>query len=404
MSMKENSFDLHLSGLDFTPEESISNLSQPKEPQRFDFSKLSADLKKSEVIDTLISQNEDLMNRLTLALRQSALLDEKVSDARSEAAKFKTKFASLNDQILILKEQIKVLSERLQRSQKSSESIGKSRQELEERLQIAEIRYAELYSNHQGKVEKLEALLLEIKKQLGRYRKYRSNLKPVLREIKVEKTILEERLRKSESIQQSLKQNIDETTKYITEQAKSHASQLQDLTHSYEAQLKDLNGEIEMLTVQSKNLFEQTKELERVRSEKIRIENELIVSERRREELASELRTEIEDLQSQNSSLRTENRTLALELKNKSEAYNQLDQDLNTKITENQELTNQVETLQMLWRDQQSQIEKAKNQKDALQKLNRELSVSVNNYRTEIRELKEKLEQIEMGVKSEAQL
>jgi predicted RNase H-like nuclease (RuvC/YqgF family) len=48
--------------------------------------------------------------------------------------------------------------------------------------------------------------------------------------------------------------------------------------------------------------------------------------------------------------------------------------------------------LQLLWRDQQNNLEKVTDQKSSLQKLNQELSITINDYRREIRELKERLD------------
>ena len=87
--MKEGSFDSQFQGqipnLDFSTSTAIKTPDQV--PERIDLSQVPSQVLKSNVMESLISQNDDLMARLTVSLRRISLLEEKYADAKTEAAK-----------------------------------------------------------------------------------------------------------------------------------------------------------------------------------------------------------------------------------------------------------------------------------------------------------------------------
>lgn len=396
--MKEGSFEGHMSGLDFTQNASIeikefqTETAHQELPVKIDYKAIPENVLRSDVIETLISQNEDLMSRLTVALRRAALLDEKVTDARTESQRYKAKYANLTDQVLVLREQAKVLSERLIQGESRSVKDGRSFLELQEHLRIVEIRYAELYTQTQEKQFQNEKKFEALNRQIRRFTKYRVNIRAALQRFKQELALLHSKRTQQEAQHLSLKSNLEETTAYITQQSKEHKTQLSELTDSYERQIKDLQAENQMLVIQNTTLGERAQEMDRLYNEKVRLENELIIAERREEEAQIQNAAEISDLQKSLARFRSDAKELAVELDSKLKELESKNAALEAAEKDKKESLDQVETLQLLWRDQQAQIDKLTNQKDSLQKLNKELSVSINEYRREVRELKEKID------------
>jgi len=52
-------------------------------------------------------------------------------------------------------------------------------------------------------------------------------------------------------------------------------------------------------------------------------------------------------------------------------------------------LAEQVENLQHLWKEQNLRVEKLESQNQSLQRLNQELSMTINRYRKDLRDLRE---------------
>lgn len=390
--MTDGSFGGQMAELDFEGTEKLKTPDQL--PDRIDFSTIPENVLRSSVIDSLMSQNDDLMSRLTVSLRRIALLEEKVTDARTENAQTKAQYDNLKDQVLVLKEQSRLLVERAHKAEEKTKREDASVNELKEKIQLLEIRYAELYSSSQEAQSKLSYKLTESEHMLARYRKYRKNMRRALIFVREELKQLRVKRSVQDSAIEDFKRNLEETTHYITEQAKEHKNQIANLTTAYETELRNHKGEIEMLYTQNRTLGERSQNLDRVYNEKIKLENDLIIAERKGEEMQIQTAAEISDLQKSLARYRNEAGELALELESKSQELADK-AELSARITqEKRALSEQVEALQLLWRDQQNQLEKTMEQKNSLQKLNQEFSMAINEYRREVRELKSQNEEL----------
>jgi chromosome segregation ATPase len=388
--MKEGSFEGQIPGLDFSS--NLQTKTPDQLPERIDFSQIPENVLKSNVIESLISQNDDLMARLTVSLRRISLLEEKFSDAKNETNQYRSKYDNLRDQVLILKEQAKILAERNRETADKQKREDESTSELKSQIRLLEVRYAELYTSSRERQNKFEGELARSERATSRYRKYRQGIRRAIAFVREELRTLRAKRSLQDATIQDLRKNLQETTTYITEQNKNHRNELTDLTGSYETQIKDMRSEIEMLMEQNKMLGERGHELERLQGEKIRIENDLIIAERRFEDLQVQSTAEITDVQKTLARYRNDANELAVELEAKNKAFTEREENVAALTTERSALNEQVETLQLLWREQQVQVEKLTEQKNALQRLNQELSISINEQRRELREAKEQLE------------
>jgi len=391
--MKEGSFEGLMSGLDFNQDPEISKIKTPDQlPDKVDFTALPENISRSAVVESLINQNDDLMARLNVALRRVSNLEEKISDARTESAQYKAKYENVKDQILILREQSRLLSDRYQQTEEKTKRENRDTDQLKEQIQVLEIRYAELYQTAETRRTRLEQELAIHKRAVKRFQKYRMNLKRAIATAKEELRFLREKKSGFEATLQDLRHNISETTTYISTQAKEHKQQLQSLSEAYETEILQLKNNLAQATETNQTLTARTQEIDRLFGEKVRLENDLVIAQRREEDLRLQTAVEVSDLQKSLGRFRNEAKELALQAESYGAEILSAKNQIAGLTEEKHNLTEQVETLQLLWRDQQTQMEKLTEQKNALQKLNQELSISINEYRRETRELKEKLE------------
>lgn len=399
--MKEGSFNNQITNLDFDigPHDldkiadEVRHIKIPDQvPDRIDLSQVPPQILRSGVIDTLIQQNEDLMARLTVTLRRVATLEEKLVDSQTESSQAKAKYENVKDQVLILREQSRMLAERIRQAEDSKAKENLFQNEAREQIQVLEIRYAELYTSSQDRQSKLEEKIAGYERMLRCYRKYRAHVKQIYTTLHAELKALRETRQAQENVIADLRQNVTETTDYITNQAKEHKNHTATLIAAYEAEINAHKGENDMLVEQNRVLGERSNDYERIYSEKIKLENDLIVAERREDELKMKTSVELSNLQKALARHRNDAKALSIDIENKTSELVAQTMLVNDLTEQKSALSEQVDTLQLLWRDQQNQLEKISEQKNSLQKLNQKLSISINEYRKEIRELKEKID------------
>lgn len=382
--MKEGSFQPEMTGLEFTGDADTSSwtlksVPLPNQlPQNFDFSKVPQAVIKSSVVDALMSQNDDLMSRLGVALRRVALLEEKLSDAKTESEQFKAQTENLKDQILVLREKSRTLFERKERNASEFEN-------LKEQIQLLEIRYSELYTQSQTKEAQLvqeHALESRELKRLRRYRQRVARAAQSLKKSAYQKWEAEMRLSQSEKTIDSLRVSLNESAQYIQSLTQEHKTTVQTLVSQYESQVKEL-------TAMNSNLGEKAGRVDALSEQQIRLENQVVLLERREQEEKIRTAAEISDLQKALTRYRNEAKELALELENSQSALTETQASCQHLTDGKKALEEQVENLQILWKNQQLQIEKEKEKVAALQKLNQELSIAINQYRRDLRDLKQ---------------
>ncbi len=388
--MKEGSFQSEIKGIDFTSSQSddwkLDNVPLPNQvPVGLDFSQIPQNIIKSGVVDALISQNDDLMSRLGVAIRRVALLEEKVSDARNETDRYRSQYENLNDQLLVLKEKSRSLYERKDREE--GEYLS-----LKDQIRLLEIRYGELYSQSQNKEAQLLKQFENEVKELNRLKRYRTRVNRAavgLKKSANEKWQAEVKFAQSEKTQESLRISLNESAQYIQELTKEHKLQTQKMIEQYETRITDFKTKLNEVTQQNENLGEKMHQFDSLIEEKMRLENQVILLERREQEEKVRTAAEVSDLQKALARYRNEAKELAMELDAATTELSATKTEFAQVSTDKKALEEQVDNLQVLWRNQQLQIEKSQEKVSSLQKLNQELSVAINQYRRDIRELKQ---------------
>lgn len=350
----------------------VQTLPLPDEiPQRrLDFKELPAEAMRSGAIDSLLSQNEDLMARLGVSVRRASFLEDKISKIENENRQLRHRFESLKEQMMVVSEKERMLQQR---------SFGAAHEAtvLREKLEIMERTYAEIYSTAQGQSRRIE-----------RFLKYRSKIVKITRETQARAKRLDQLLRKEEDRSAEFEMQLEETHRQLTALRKeSSESQMQAINH-FEAKVADLHAEVELLRGKCQDRDD-------LLQEKTRLENELVFIDRQNRNYRESSQDEIETLRKEKQQLSIQTKQQLIDLERTCKSLETAEQALSQSKQSETELFNQVESLQLLWREKQDELERSEEKNKALQKLNQQLSVTINQYRREIGELKSAMEKAE---------
>src|SRR6185437_13228630 len=119
-------------------------------PDGIDLSALPESALRSNALEAVLQQNEDLMSRLSVSLRRISFLEDKVKEVSTEADMHRSRHDNLKDQVLVLKEQAKRLSAKNEALANEHSRRDQTVEELKEQIRVLEIRYAELFQTHRS--------------------------------------------------------------------------------------------------------------------------------------------------------------------------------------------------------------------------------------------------------------
>ncbi|MGE0526089.1 MAG: hypothetical protein AB7G93_18960 [Bdellovibrionales bacterium] len=317
-------------------DERVKTIPLPHElPKEIDLRSLPASALKSSTLECLISQNEDLMARLSVSLRKINELEETTAVLEQEKRALRTRFEAVKEQADMLQEKDRMSSARTIQLQDENFRFRTQIERLE-RL------YAELFVQSQSAQRK--AAVLE--RYRGRVRQAATSVQRRARSVPA----LERELA---ALKQALSQS--------TDQLKAQAERVQDRDQLYE--------------------------------EKVRIENQLVFEQRQHAQSRTEAQEELDRLRNTNADLRLQlKESLVAQEAHKHELEN-LTLVVPSLRAREEALTEQVESLQALWGHKQKELELLMEKNSSLQRLNQSISVTLNQQRKEIHLLKADLEQ-----------
>ncbi len=337
---------VHASQID----EKVKSIPIPTQlPKSLDISDIPPAALRSATIETLISQNEDLMARLSVALRKTNDLEQKVADLEEERKSLRSRFETLKDQFLVLKEKDRSATQRV--LEQHDENIN-----LKHQAHKLEHLYKDLYQQAEG-----------LKNRVARLERYRARLKKALPPIHA-------RAKAANRLEREI----------VTIKTDLSIKHMQSI-NGYEAKLNEARAEIE-------NLKPKALERDKIYEELMQVQNDAIFNERQFEQIRRELTESVEQLQSENASLRTEIKELLVDRESKIQELTRLNNEVPHLQSRNQALVEQVESLQALWNHKEQEYQQLAQKNQALQKLNQSLSVSMNQQRKELHALKTELD------------
>jgi chromosome segregation ATPase len=336
-------------------------------PKRADISHLPKEIQKSSTVENLISQNEDLMARLKVAIRRLSLLETENTRLSEESHKARLSQSSVTDQILVWREK---------------DNMWKHKVDLIEReKEIA--------------TEKMRALEIKVKNMMAdlvRHQKYhdriKTQVKPYITQLKdysaaqdIRVSELESDLNHKEALLRDLRHQVIEVTKNARYQVETSDKKSQEMVQHYEDQIASMSKELQVLHQAQEDLEVKTAKLHSALERQDTLENELVVVRRSKEEIRHRLEAEIQRQQERMSELTRQNQKLGVEHADLQIRVVQDNETIQTLEKENRQYFEQLESLRYMWNAKNEENEKLKAAAAALERLNLELSQKLNDIR-----------------------
>lgn len=312
--------------------------------------------RRSQALQSVMNQNEDLMARLKLLTIRAGDLETQLEAREIEIRNLRKEREHLKEQTLILKEKETIFRERVQHDLQRGADLKEANHELIERLQKVERAFRRLFKYR----EKIRRALPQMKSM----RKKSNRLTEVNGHLRTQVEDLSARLQKIHS-------------------EMSDAQSL--LIADYESKIQAMENK--MAELQSK-----ASERDQYKQSQVEFENRNIELERELFHVKDAYSKESRALKSDTENFRRQTKELLVQCET-------LKSQIATKTTELDEqtlgaskLADQVESLQILWKEKQEDLERALEKNRSLQKLNQDISLKLNESKREVAELKQKLE------------
>ncbi len=361
---------MELDNLDFITEHNkeIRNIPLPDEmPRRHDLSHIPKDILKSATVENLISQNEDLMGRLKVALRRLSSLELENQKFNEEANRARLSQTASADQLLVLKEKDQMWKARIDQYEKDKDVYTEKFRLLHEKLMRTS---AELDRHHKYHER--------IKHQV---KPYIAQLKDYSKAQEDKCTGLVKDLEQREAQLRDLRHQMIELTKNSRIQIEHAERKNFEMTHFYETQIEKLTTENQEIKQHQLDLEDKAMRLNKALGRQDELENELVEMTRSKDDLRNRLEKDGLRLQERNNELSRHNHKLGIE-----HADLQVrvlgDQEKISKFEkETAQLHDQLESLRYMWTAKNEECEKLHGGMSSLEKLNLELSQRINEIR-----------------------
>lgn len=366
-----------LSHLDFEKEsqqakssQAVSQIPLPDElPKRADLSHLPKDILKSSTVENLISQNEDLMARLKVALRRLSLLETENQRLSEETNKTRLAQSSITDQILVWREKDNLWKQKFDQIEREKEVQAERARAFQDKIKnmTADLIRHEKYH---------ERIKTQVKPYITQLKEYSRT-----QDLKVQE--LSDSLAHKEAQLRDIRHQIIEVTKNSRYQVESSEKKSQEMIQFYEEQIRSMSKELQSLHQAQEELEVRSTKLHVALERQDTLENELVNLKRSKEDLKDRLEGEISRLQERQSELIRQNQKLGVE-----HADMQIriveDQERMQKLeNDNRQYLEQLESLRYMWTSKNEENEKLRIASASLERLNLELSQKLNDLRKE---------------------
>jgi chromosome segregation ATPase len=356
-------------------DEEVKKIPIPSQmPKGIDFSELPMSALKSATVEGLISQNEDLMARLSVALRKIHEMEEVLSAGEREKKALHTRFQTMREQFLVLEA-------------KDKTTTGQRLQQHQENLQLRQSgdKIEKLYIDLYAQAQAFQSRLVRLERYRARIRKAAGPLQEKAKRIKMlEEEILQ--FRRSLSAQKiAMAEEYEIKEQQFEERIKAAQSEHMQSINGFEAKLAEAGQKIQMLQGKAD-------ERDKMYADLLKIENERIFEQRQFEQSRAESDRVTGQLEMETASIRMQLKDLLVDREAKVQELTRLTAEIPNLRERNQNLVEQVESLQTLWNHKQRELEQLTEKNSSLQRLNQTLSVTLNQQRKDIHQLQVELD------------
>ncbi|GIL17494.1 MAG: hypothetical protein BroJett040_12450 [Oligoflexia bacterium] len=320
-------------------------------------------LAKSNSLEALIHQNEDLSARLKVCLRRLSILESENYELLEKSKSASLGYSNLQDQLLIWKEKETAWQGRIHA--------------LESQVQEFTRRFPE-YQTMQDTIERYkryqEKIRTQVKPYINQLKEYSENLISQIRSLNSE-------LSHKESFIIEQQKKFDQARKEFEQTLAASKQNENNLTRLFEIERAQLIHDIQNLKETNSVLESKTIRLHKSLERQDDLENEVVALKRVKEELENQVSNNFNQHQSNIRSIKQEltEKNLLLEVKSKELEDKSKILDELTKQREQSE--EQLQSLRYLWSQKSEECEKMRLRIESLEKLNAELSRKLNETR-----------------------
>ncbi len=374
-------------------DEKVKNIPLPSQmPKGVDFSEIPMSALKSATLEGLLSQNEDLMARLSVALRKIHELEEGSAIFEREKKSLHSRFQTLREQFLVLEV-------------KDKSSMSRTMQQHEENthLRLSTGKLEKLYADLYRQAQAFQTRLQRLERYRARIHKVSPGVQEKLKKIAVLETEIVQ-FRRSFNAQ---KINLAEEYEAKTAEFEIKAAQYEKRIIEIREEMTAQRNAMQMEHMQSINAFEariaeaqqealglksKADERDKLYEDLLKAENARIFEKRQFEQSRADTEQTTARLDLETSSLRQQLKDIIVDREAKTQELIRLTAEIPNLRERNQNLVEQVESLQSLWNHKQREVEQSEEKNKSLQKLNQSLSVTLNQQRKEIHALQVELD------------
>jgi chromosome segregation ATPase len=379
-------------------------------PEKIDLSSLSEDQIKSATFENLISQNEDLMNRLKVNLRRLSTLESENKKVIDENQKLKISYASISDKLLVFKEKDSSWKEKINFFENQIKELKIENADLMTKIHFLErdqqefknaveqqkkVEIQKIQADFRIQVEMLEQNinnLLPLKLELERYKKYQDKInhqvKPYIESLKETVQKLQKEIDHNkfeinikDTHVRDLKNQILEISKNAKLQIQASEQTHVELINHYEVLKKDLERELVHLTETSKFYESKIIKLDQALERNDFLENKVIAHQREKEQMIAQFDSENEEVRSKMVEFRQDNQRKELQIQQLNEANEKLSTDIKLHKTSHELIEGQLESLRFLYNEKNDEVAQLKQSLNAFEKINSEISQKLHELR-----------------------
>lgn len=361
---------MDLKNLDFVTESddfSPSQIRLPDEMPARSRQEISPELLKSNTVENLISQNQDLMNRLSVALRRLSSLENENQRVSEENRKTQLQFQNY-------RETIQVLSKSDTQWKQKVEILETEKQVAHEKSQL----FSERLHAAQTQLLKFEKYQEKVRTQ---YKPYVQELKSIISNLENENKDLQGKVHHSAAQVADIRAQIIEVTQASKAQLDSETRKSQEMISYYETEIsalqRDLAEKAELLADRELKTVRLQKTLEKCDY----LENELVVLTRSKEEMKIRLEEEMMNYRIKAQELTRQNQRLGMEHADLQVRVIEVEAERSTLQKETFSIKEQLDSLRYMWNSKNDETERLKSALQSLEKINLDLSEKINEFR-----------------------
>ncbi len=318
----------------------------------------------SSSVDSLLRQNEDLSARLKITTQRLIQFESSLQTETEKNKNLVSLQSNHQDQLLVWKEKERLWLEKLEIAEQRTQA-------LEERFP----EYLQLQTDLQRYKKYHEKVKTQVKPYIQQLKEYSKGLVSEIRELHRELSNQELKLNRAEK-------RGAELASELKLQMKAHDSSAQETQASHRNEINFLQSQIQGLKENNIILENKSQRLDQTLARQDELNNIVIEHKRRLQDIEAKFAQDTEGLRQSLQIARNDLRKKNLMIEDFGEKTQKTEAETMQLRTEIQNLNDQMTSLRYLWTEKTSEVEQLKASLEALEKINRELSQKLMNFRT----------------------